>query len=154
MNKLVILAGGELFQLRTTGFKNGFMEANIKHSVLIIDDDLDYLEIVRRGLGNEFEIFTIGSFQSLKEEIYGLRPSLILLDMHLGNTKPEDVINFMRSLDFLKATPLYLISGSDAGRKVALEKDVNGFMVKPATFPGVRDMIHAALNQQSSLSGK
>ena len=118
-----------------------------RHSVLIIDDDRDYLEILRRGLGNEFEVLTISNFKSLRDEILGMRPSLIMLDKHLGETKPEDVINQIRSYDFLKDTPIFLVSGSDSGRKIASTYNLNGFMLKSANLEEVRNLIRSGLAQ-------
>lgn len=122
-------------------------------SVLFIDDDLDYLEILRRGLSDEFDIIAIESFPSLKEKIHGLRPSLVLLDFHLGHADPLEVIEYIKSLDFFQEIPLYLVSGSDTGRKAGFEKKVNGFIIKPSTFSGVREMLHVALSPQPCFSG-
>ena len=122
------------------------MEEITKPTVLIIDDDEDYLEILKLGLNNEFNILTIGDFQSLKNELHGMRPSLILLDMHLADTKSEDIIRFIRSLGFLKDIPIYMVSGSDAGKNLASGLDLDGFMLKPASFHEIRDMLRITLN--------
>lgn len=118
-----------------------------RHSILIIDDDEDYLEILQRGLSNEFAITTISGFQNLKKEIYGLRPSLIMLDHHLGGKNPEEVLDFIHSLDFLQGIPLYLISANDGGKKLASEYNLEGFMVKPTSIKGVRDMLNSVLSR-------
>lgn len=125
-----------------------------RHSVLIIDDDEDYLEILKRGLGKEFAIITIAGFQSLKEEIYGFRPSIILLDHHLGESKPEEVLDFIQSLGFLQNVPVFLISGNDSGRNMAADYNLDGFMVKPASLQGIRDLLHSVLSQVSDQPGK
>lgn len=117
-----------------------------KPTVLIIDDDEDYLEILKLGLNNEFNILTIRDFQSLKNELHGMRPSLILLDMHLADTKSEDIIQLIRNIGFLKSIPIYMVSGSDAGRSAATELDLDGFMLKPASFHEIRDMLRVTLN--------
>ena len=118
-----------------------------KHSVLIIDDDLDYLEILKRGLGNEFDVLTIGDVQSFKQEISKMRPSLIMLDRHLGETDPEDLINHIRSHEFLKDTPIFLVSGSDSGRKIASAFNLAGFMRKSANLEELRSFVRSGLAQ-------
>lgn len=130
------------------------MDHDIRPCILLIDDDMDYLEIISRGLREDFDIVTIGSFQKLKSKILGLKPSLILLDLNLGNNKPREVIEYIKSREIFQDTPIYLVSGSDSGRKDNFQNQVNGFMVKPATFSGVRDMLNAALTRASSISGK
>jgi len=122
------------------------MGENKKPTVLIIDDDEDYLDILKLGLNNEFNILTIKDFQSLQNELHGMRPSLILLDKHLGDTKSEDIIQFIRSLAFFKDIPIYMVSGSEAGKNVASELDLDGFMLKPASFNEIRDMLRITLN--------
>lgn len=129
-------------------FKLNIMSESKKPTVLIIDDDEDYLEILKMGLSNEFEVLTIGSFQRLETILEGMRPSLILLDKNLGDTTPEDVMNTLRSLEFMKKIPILLMSGSDSGRKEYADHELEGFMVKPASFQEVRDRIREVLNRQ------
>jgi|SRR5690606_40695606 len=121
------------------------MSESKKPTVLIIDDDEDYLEILKMGLGNEFEILTIGSFHSLEKELQGMRPSLILLDKNLGDTQPEDVIVTIRGLESMKIVPILLMSGTDPGRRETSADELEGFMVKPASFQEVRDRLRATL---------
>jgi DNA-binding NtrC family response regulator len=125
-----------------------------RHPILIIDDDEDYLEILKRGLSNEFALITLSGFRNLKKEIYGLRPSLIMLDHHLGDTQPEDVLEFIQSLDFLQKTPLYLISANNCGKKLVAEYKLEGFMVKPASLQGVRNMLNSAISRIEHQSKK
>lgn len=115
---------------------------------MIIDDDEDYLEILKIGLNSEFEILTIGSLQQIETELQGLRPALILLDKHLGAIKTEDVIEAIRSREALKTIPILLMSGSDTGRRASVNHELEGFMVKPASIQEVRDRLHATLNRQ------
>src|SRR5690554_280034 len=119
------------------------MSENKKHTVLIIDDDEDYLDILKMGLSNEFDILTIGNFQKLEKELQGMRPSLILLDKNLGDTKPEDVIVAIRGFDVMKNVPILLMSGSDPGRRESSADELDGFMIKPASFQEVRDRLRA-----------
>lgn len=124
------------------------MSENKKHTVLIIDDDEDYLDILKMGLSNEFDILTIGNFQKLEKELQGMRPSLILLDKNLGDTKPEDVIVAIRGFDVMKDVPILLMSGSDPGRRESSADELDGFMIKPASFQEVRDRLRATLNRR------
>lgn len=123
------------------------MSKNKKPTVLIIDDDEDYLDILKMGLSSEFEILTIGNFQRLETELQGMRPSLILLDKNLGNTKSEDVVVTIREYAPMKDVPILLMSGSDPGRRESSGDELDGFMVKPASFQEVRDRLWATLNR-------
>lgn len=123
-------------------------------SVLIIDDDHDYLEILKRGLKSEFDIITIENFESLKKESQAKPPSLIMLDKHLGTSKPEDVITYIQSQHFFQDVPIFMVSGNETGRKIAADFNLEGFMIKPASFQGIREMFYSALNAASSKAGK
>lgn len=124
------------------------MSKNTKPSILVIDDDEDYLDILKMGLSNEFKIHTIGNFQQLEKELRGLCPDLILLDKNLGNINPDEVIVTIRSLDSLKEVPILLMSGSNPGRRESSAPELEGFMVKPASFQEVRDRLWATLSRQ------
>lgn len=124
------------------------MSKNIKPSILVIDDDEDYLDILKMGLSNEFKIQTIRDLQQLELELGGLYPDLILLDKNLGNIDPDDVIVTIRSFDRLKEVPILLMSGGDPGRKASSAPELEGFMVKPASFQEVRDRLWTTLNRQ------
>ena len=124
------------------------MSKNIKPSILVIDDDEDYLDILKMGLSNEFKIQTIRDLQQLEQELGGLCPDLILLDKNLGNIDSDDIIVTIRSFDCLKEVPILLMSGSDPGRKASSAPELEGFMVKPASFQEVRDRLWTTLNRQ------
>lgn len=123
------------------------MSKNKKPTVLIIDDDEDYLDILKMGLSNEFEIHTIGDMQRLEVELRGLCPALILLDNNLGSVKPDEVIVTIRSFDSLKQVPIILMSGSDPGKRESSAPELDGFMLKPPSFQEVRDRLWATLNR-------
>ena len=118
-----------------------------KPSILIIDDDADYLEILKLGLGKEFNIQTMGAKSCLNGEIQSVCPSLILLDKHLGVYNAEDVIDYIRKDDFLKYSPIFLISAGDSAGDLVSEYDLDGFIVKPSTFNDMRKMLYNALKE-------
>ena len=118
-----------------------------KPSILIIDDDTDYLEILKLGLKKDFNILTVGAKSCLNGEIQSVYPSLILLDKHLCVYNAEDVINYIRRNDFLKSSPIFLISAGDSAGDLVREYELDGFMVKPNTFNDMRKMLYTALKE-------
>ena len=118
-----------------------------KPSILIIDDDIDYLEILKLGLGKEFNILTMGARNCLNGETQAVYPCLILLDKHLGSYHAEDVINYIRKNDFLKHSPIFLISAGESAGDLVSEYELDGFMVKPNTFNDMRKMLYTALKE-------
>lgn len=115
-------------------------------TVLVIDDDEDYLEILKLGLGNEFDVLTIANFDQLEADLQGIYPSLILVDKNLGHINPEEVIDTIRRFDSMKGVPVLLMSGSDMGSQESLVHKFEGFMMKPSSFQEVRERLRATLN--------
>ena len=118
-----------------------------KPSILIIDDDSDYLEILKLGLGKEFDLLTMGAKGCLTGEASSVCPSLILLDKHLGFYKAEDVILYIRKDDLLKHSPIFLISAGDSAGNLVRDYNLDGFLVKPNTFNDMRKMLYSALKE-------
>ena len=124
------------------------MSKNIKPSILVIDDDEDYLDILKLGLSNEFKILTIGNFHQLEQELQGLSPALILLDKNLGLSAPENIVSTIRSVDTLREVPIIMMSGIDQGKNEPSAEGIEGFMVKPSSFQEVRDRLRETLDRQ------
>lgn len=116
-----------------------------KPSILIIDDDADYLEILKLGLRDEFDVLGMGAKSCLDGETQAVYPAVILLDKHLGVHSADDVISYIRTNDFLKCSPIFLISASDSPGNLVREYDLDGFLVKPNTFNDMRKLLYTVL---------
>ncbi|HLT06369.1 MAG TPA: response regulator [Cyclobacteriaceae bacterium] len=124
------------------------MSEHKKPTILVIDDDEDYLDILKLGLSNEFKILTIGNFHQLEQELQGLSPALILLDKNLGLSAPENIVSTIRSVDTLREVPIIMMSGIDQGKNEPSAEGIEGFMVKPSSFQEVRDRLRETLDRQ------
>jgi len=126
------------------------MSGGKAHSVLIIDDDQDYLEIIKLGLSKEFNVFTCKDFHSLKAERWGIKPSIIMIDRGLREAGPDDLINYIHSHTLFKEIPIYLVSENDLGNNFTTKSDYEGFKVKPPSFQEIRGRLHAILNNETN----
>ena len=138
------LAAQKLFRFITPDFFLS-MSTQKKPTVLVIDDDEDYLDILKLGLGDEFDMRTIVDFDRLEVELNGIYPSLILVDKNLGEIDAEKVIDTIRGFDTLREIPVILMSGSGLGSQESLVTKFEGFMMKPSSFQEVRERLRATL---------
>lgn len=70
---------------------------------------------------------------------------LVLLDLNLPGFSGLDVLRTMKQDDALRATPVVILSSSDAQRDIAASYDghANCYVTKPSDFDGFVDVVHA-----------
>lgn len=65
--------------------------------LLVVDDDPLQIELVERALSRDgFELRGVGTCQGLAELTQGFAPQLVLLDVNMPDTVPEQVIALVR----------------------------------------------------------
>ena len=126
------------------------MSGKKAHSVLVIDDNQDYLEIIKLGLSKEFNILTCEDFHSLKEDIYGMKPSIIMIDRGLREAGPDDLIDYIQTHTLFKEIPIYLVSENELEKNHQSESDYEDFKVKPHYYP----LRHFPLIRSNLLPGR
>jgi CheY-like chemotaxis protein len=92
-------------------------KAQIPHSMLVVPDGRQAIEFLKRGEG--FEV--------------GGRPDLILLDLSLTGVNGEEVLEFIKTTEALKAIPVVIFTtqDSDETQLRAYQRCANSYVVKP-----------------------
>ena len=103
----------------------------MKKSILIVDDDIDLLDILRE-LANSLDIEPVvrNSHVTLAE-IETLQPRLILLDHRLPVISGGDICRRVKSCDAIKHIPVLLISGVTNLPVLASFCGANDYIEKP-----------------------
>jgi len=115
-----------------------------KYSILIIDEDPIYLEIINLGLNDEFDILTVAGYQNIRAEALGMEPSIILIGENLGESNAEDIINSIQSLTSFDDIPILALENNqrkDLAPKGYFEK----YFFKPRSFQEIRERLHSIL---------
>jgi CheY-like chemotaxis protein len=110
--------------------------------VLLVEDDPDHAELVRRGLEDQHapvEITVLEDGEAALDFLRsvpaadGQRPHLILLDLRLPKMDGLELLREVKSKPELRAIPCVVLSTSDAERDVAraYELHANSYLVKP-----------------------
>lgn len=103
--------------------------------VLIVDDESEIVEVLRKVLVEQanYEVKTVHSGFAAGVECEKFRPHVMLLDMHLGDVKGEDVLKLVRSNDDLQLTKVVAMSGkfTDGQAQHLLQQGFDGYLRKP-----------------------
>jgi len=110
------------------------MEANIKKRIVIADDDIDTLELLKDFLESEgFDVHTVINGIQLFDILKIQRTDLILLDIMMNWISGYDLCRALKQSDEYKEIPVIFISARTSDEDVALGYNSGGndFIKKP-----------------------
>lgn len=85
-------------------------------SVLVVDDDRDFVRLLARLLDNPVRRYTVRAAHSGQEALETLRrwePDLLLLDLGLPDMRGEQIIRRMQADDHWHNIPIVVVTGQD-----------------------------------------
>jgi two-component system, OmpR family, response regulator len=102
-----------------------------KVRVLVVDDDPDLLELVRRTLSPHFEVQTHHSALGVSNLVRNGEPDLVLLDVNFPALKGDQVVSLARRYA-PRTTKFILYSASDEAllRSLARASGADGYLSK------------------------
>lgn len=119
--------------------------------IFYVEDDPDYAFILQNAINEVREDLSVGiiedgrlALEKLKDFSNGRnRPKLILLDLNLPGLSGLDVLKNIKTMPYLKYTPVILFSTSDNPKdiKAALEFGANAFVTKPSGYNNLLDCL-------------
>ncbi len=116
--------------------------------VLVVDDDVMILRMLRRGLSLDgYEVETAPSAIEAIDLVRQYKPDLVVLDVMLPNGL--DGLATARLLRQNSAVPILLLSAKDTAydRAIGFEAGADDYIVKPFAFDELAARIHALLNR-------
>lgn len=120
--------------------------------ILIVDDDVDLLEMLKTYLENQgFAVRAVSDGASMRSAIAELTPDLIIMDLMLPG---EDGLTLTRYLKSQLQTPILMLSarGEEMDRVIGLEVGADDYMAKPFGPRELLARIRALLRRQPSLT--
>lgn len=103
--------------------------------VLIVDDESNIVEVLEKMLAEQahYEVRSTHSGFASGVECERFKPHVLLLDMHLGDVRGEDVLKLVRSNDDLTLTKVIAMSGklTDGQAQHLIQNGFDGFLKKP-----------------------
>lgn len=121
---------------------------NIGH-VLIVDDDPDIREILTGYFtDHNVPVSAVSNRYQFDREFMNTHPSLILLDLELGQ---DDGIDLLRVIRKKSGVPVIIITGQRAGetdRVVGLELGADDYVIKPFSLRELLARVRAVCRRQ------
>ena len=117
-------------------------------TILVCDDDRDLLALIERiGEASGMRTETVSNPARLFDALERYRPSLLLLDLNLGNADGLAVTRAIRRMDALAGLPIVICSSqSDAAtREAVMDAGADDFLQKPIVAAELRQRIGARL---------
>ena len=103
--------------------------------VLIVDDESEIVDVLEKVLTEQanYEVKTAHSGFAAGVECEKFRPHVMLLDMHLGDIKGEDVLKLVRDNGDLQLTKVIAMSGklTDGQAQGLLQRGFDSYLKKP-----------------------
>lgn len=117
------------------------------HSLLLVDDDQDILDMVREYLERDaFSVLTATRCRSALQITETRKFSLAVLDMRLPDGNGLDLMREMRAR---RDVPVIVLSGlhEDADKIIAIEAGADDYLTKPFSLRELRARINAVLRR-------
>ena len=126
-----------------------------KRKILIVDDEPDFLEVVRTRLeANDYEVATSANGEEALEYVKNDKPDAVLLDILMPGIDGLEVLRRIRKMD--ASLPVYIITAfsTDERFKAANRLGASGFIVKTDDLAKEVDNITSALDMSARFHKK
>ena len=110
-----------------------------KRKILIIDDDIDFSEIVKISLESTglYKVETEADPENASMTVHRFSPDLILLDVIMPNKEGPDVVMEFKNDPLVRNIPVVFLTATVTQREVEEEDGIIGghpFVAKPSSF--------------------
>ena len=115
--------------------------------ILIIDDEIDILEVVKIILKNhDFDVETLAKWENIPHTIQSYNPDLILLDVSLGGADGREICKELKSSEATEKIPIILFSANYDLVNNLKGCKANAVMTKPFETSQLLSIIECNLN--------
>ena len=124
-------------------FMSSFSFDSLKKNILIVDDDLDYMHMIREWLKSTYKVSMVNSGTQAITWLAKNKVDLVLLDYEMPVTSGPQVLEMLRSEPEMKDIPVMFLTGKsdrDSIMKV-LDLKPTGYLLKSIK----RDELHQKL---------
>ena len=120
-----------------------------KRRIMVVDDELDFLETVKAHLlrREEFEVMTLSTAKDIMHHVNEFKPDVILLDLLMPTIGGFEVCDMLNKDTITKKIPIIIISALNKyiDKRQAYKLGVVDYIVKPITPAEIVYKIEKAL---------
>jgi response regulator of citrate/malate metabolism len=124
---------------------------------VVVDDDYRVASIHAAYVGKVegFEaIAEVHTAAAAVDAVIGLRPELLLLDLYLPDEHGLDLVARLRGSDYPPVDVIVITAAKDADSvRAAMQHGALHYLLKPFSFPALRDKLHSYAQMRSRLDG-
>jgi len=122
--------------------------------VLVVDDDPDVVELLRRVLVNDgWEVATAQDGDQALARCEESLPSIILVDLMMPKMDGQEFLRRLRARHGVAMPPVVIVSASYLRNEVGREHGVVATISKPFDLDDVRDTVDQVLRRTSRPGG-
>jgi CheY-like chemotaxis protein len=124
--------------------------ANLRKTILAVDDTPTSLKIIQGALHDEFFIYLAKSARIAMSTLENTRVDLILLDIEMPEISGFDFMELLKGNPKLRAIPVIFVTShaTDVFVIEAIKKGAKDYLVKPFTPEALRDKVFNAFKMQ------
>lgn len=121
--------------------------------ILIVDDDLDYLTVVKSLLQKRgYEVACFSIWNEALDSIKIKEPQIIVLDIFMADLDGLEVCKKLKTSIYTRHIPIIISSGYPYLRQSALDEfGANGFISKPFEVVELMQKIHGILSKKHEM---
>lgn len=113
----------------------------MKKCVLIYDDDQEITFLCKIILENDYHVETLTFCDHIIDDIYRIKPGLILMDLWIPEIGGEKAVKIMKSNPQTESTPVILFSANNEIDVISRNIGANGYISKPFDVPQFKGVI-------------
>ena len=100
--------------------------------ILVVDDDLDILDLVRMALTmSGYDVQTVSRWELMEDTIHAFQPGLVLLDVSLGTADGRDLCRKIKTSPETGGIAVVLFSANIEMQKSVSDCNADSFLAKP-----------------------
>jgi CheY-like chemotaxis protein len=123
-----------------------------KRRVLIVDDEVDFLTMVKLNLEDtgKFEVKTLFNANEIISVLHSFKPDVILLDMVMPGIGGIEVCDMLNNDPLGSIVPVFILSAldKDKDKLLAFKKGIVGYLTKPIEKDLLVNKIEGALQSK------
>ncbi len=107
-------------------------ERNERKSILLVDDDVTFLQMMRNWLSGQYRVNVVKSGAQALEYVAARTPDLVLLDYDMPDMSGPQVLEAFRNVPATAQLPVYFLTGKcdERSAESAARLEPNGYLLK------------------------
>jgi DNA-binding NtrC family response regulator len=110
--------------------------------ILVIDDDIAILEVIRIILEEKgYKVTTISDSTTVEKYILAHAPQMVFVDFWMAGLNGKKIVGIVKDNAYTKHIPVIMISANHDVKKIAEEIRADGFLAKPFDISDLTEIV-------------